>query len=51
MAESFDEKFADTIKEMKSYLVNDKLSSISFTFEDGWTFKLSIPKKKWEKLV
>ena len=51
MADSFDEIFDKDIERMKEYLLSDHLKMISFTFTDGWSFRLSIPQKKYQKLL
>lgn len=48
---TFDEHFAETIEAMKMYIIDEpNLSGISLAFEDGFTFRLSIPKQKLEKI-
>lgn len=48
---TFDDEFGDIIEEMKNYIIDeDNLSGITLSFEDGFTFRLSIPKAKLEKI-
>lgn len=48
---TFDEHFAEEIATMKQYIIDEKhLSGITLTMEDGFTFRLSIPKNKLERI-
>ena len=49
MTKSFDQKFDKVIEEMKEYLLSDGLKMISFTYVDGWRFKMNIPQKEFDK--
>lgn len=46
---TFEDEFGETIKEMRAYLNKGNLNMINFTYPDGWTFKLSCPRKDWVK--
>ena len=50
MKQTFDEKYQKIIEGMKKYLLEQKMRSIEFTFEDGFKFKLGIPMKDFVKL-
>jgi len=50
MAKSFDEQFSKDIEKMKEYLLSNRLKMISFTFTDGWKFKMSLTQKDYDKI-
>ncbi len=50
MTKTFDEEYSEIIEDMKRYLLRNGLRMISFTYTDGWSFKLSLPKKQHDKL-
>ena len=48
---TFEKKFKEAIEEMKQYIIDEKnLSGIGLSMEDGFSFRLSIPKAKLQKL-
>ncbi len=51
MTKAFDEEFGKTIEKMKEHLLSNRMKMISFTFTDGFSFKLSISEKKYQKLI
>ena len=51
MTKAFDEEFGKVIERMKEHLLSNHLKMISFTFEDGFSFRLGIPQKKYQKLL
>jgi len=51
MTKAFDEEFGDVVEKMKEHLLSNHLKMISFTFTDGFSFRLGIPQKKYQKLM
>lgn len=50
MNKTVDEKYDPIIKRMCSDMVKDGLKMMTWTYPNGWTFKLSIPQKKFTAL-
>jgi len=50
MPKLFDEKYNDVVKKMCKDLVKDGLKMMTWTYPNGWKFKLSIPQSKFTAL-